>query len=177
MGARTHGLTSDPLTHRVCHIWYDIRRRCYDNGYKKYSSYGGRGILLQPSWETCIETFVSDVLSIPGYDETKTLDRIDNDLGYIAGNLRWASRAEQVRNRRKPFTNTSGVCGVNWKVNSQGYTCARAHWSEGGVSKGKAFSVLRLGLLPAFAAACEYRAQMLNQLNEQGDGYSDKHGK
>jgi len=43
-----------------------------------------------------------------------TLDRIDNDRGYEPGNVRWASRTEQVLNRRINSNNKSGYAGVNW---------------------------------------------------------------
>ena len=32
--------------------------------------------------------------------EGRSLDRIDNTIGYVPGNLRWATRLEQQRNRR-----------------------------------------------------------------------------
>ena len=35
-----------------------------------------------------------------------TLDRIDNALGYVPGNLRWATRREQANNQRKNVTLT-----------------------------------------------------------------------
>lgn len=39
------------------------------------------------------------LLSLPGYCLDKQIDRIDNDAGYIEGNLRWATKEEQARNK------------------------------------------------------------------------------
>jgi hypothetical protein len=41
----------------------------------------------------------------------------------------------------------------------------------------KKFSVKKLGLLPAFKAAVECRRKMIEELNGQGAGYTENHGK
>jgi hypothetical protein len=40
----------------------------------------------------------------------------------------------------------------------------------------KSFSVKKHGLLPAFAMACQYRKDKINELNTKGYGYADNHG-
>jgi len=48
-------------------------------------------------------------------------------------------------------------------------------WTEEGKSQQKTFSVIQLGLLPAFAEAVKYRDYKIQQLNSQGYGYTDRH--
>ena len=45
------------------------------------------------------------------------------------------------------------------------------------ITKKKSFSVKNFGLLPAFAMACKFREDKIRELNEQGYGYSENHGK
>ena len=62
--------------------------RCYNPKHKDYRNYGARGITMFPSW-------------IPHKNYPKMeLDRIDNDKGYVPGNLRWATHSQQQLNRR-----------------------------------------------------------------------------
>lgn len=65
-----------------------------------YEAYGARGITLHPEWGANPMLMVNYLLSLPGYKEGKTIDRIDNDVGYVPGNLRWATAKEQSSNRR-----------------------------------------------------------------------------
>ena len=55
--------------------------------------------------------------------------------------------------------------------------CFRATWRENDKPKSKRFSINRLGHEEAFRLACEYREQKIRELNEQGAGYTERHGK
>jgi len=74
--------------------------RCHNPNHNRYNDYGGRGIFVHDEWRTegGFQKFMEYVGPKPSPE--LTLDRIDNDKGYEPGNLRWATRSEQQRNRR-----------------------------------------------------------------------------
>ena len=172
----THGLTKGADTTKVYNAWLDIKRKCYDSQSREYCRYGAKGRGLQDIWIDDPSAFSAYVLSLPSFSSEMTLDRIDNEKGYEAGNLRWATPQQQARNRCKYRINTSGYNGVVWRSTPRGATFATAFWFVEGKAKSKTFAVNKFGLLPAFALACSYREKMITQLNTQGAGYSDKHG-
>ncbi len=158
-------------------VWRDIKRRCHDPSYKWFSSYGARGIFIQNSWLYNVEDFYKYVSNLPNFTKENSIDRIHNDRGYIEGNLRWATSGEQVRNRSKNKNNTSGICGVTWYYNETGGTRAVAWWNVADKVKSKSFPEKKFGLLPAFKLAVDYRNKMIAELNSQGAGYTELHGK
>ena len=77
----------------------DATWRCTNPTHKRYHDWGGRGIKVQ--FTDRIE-FIEHLLTLPGHDDlTLTLDRINNDGHYEPGNLRFVSRSESQRNKRK----------------------------------------------------------------------------
>ena len=86
--------------HYLYATWASMVRRCNAEGAVNYHQYGGRGIMICEEWKDSVAfiTYCEEVLGPrpPGY----TLDRIDNNKGYIPGNVRWASMSEQQKNRR-----------------------------------------------------------------------------
>lgn len=65
-----------------------------------YPRYGGRGITFGfPTGSDMAEWVVLNLGLRPSI--AHTLDRSDNDKGYEPGNLRWATRDEQAKNKGK----------------------------------------------------------------------------
>ena len=97
---RTHGHCPKSGSSREYRSWRAMKGRCLNPNDPAYKRYGGRGISIDPLWLS-FETFLADMGARP---EGTTLDRIDNDKGYSPDNCRWATNAQQNRNRRMPWT-------------------------------------------------------------------------
>lgn len=84
---------------RLYRIWAGMKSRCYNPKNHKYYLYGARGINICSEWLHDFKSFYDWAL-LNGYKDDLTIDRINNDKGYYPNNCRWATIAEQNRNRR-----------------------------------------------------------------------------
>lgn len=91
--SKTHGMSNS----RIFGIWAGMIARCYSPGDYHYKWYGARGIDICDEWRDCFQNFYDWSIK-NGYDESKSIDRIDNNKGYCPNNCRWASYKEQMRN-------------------------------------------------------------------------------
>lgn len=80
--------------------WAHIKQRCTNPKNKSYKHYGGRGISICDKWLNSFEAFLADVGKAPDRSPDISIDRIDNERGYEPGNVRWATRSMQNKNRR-----------------------------------------------------------------------------
>ncbi len=74
--------------------YHDAKRRCTNKNCAGYKNYGGRGIKFL---FTSFEEFFKELGPRPA---NRSLDRINNDGHYEPGNVRWATRSEQMKNQR-----------------------------------------------------------------------------
>lgn len=99
MSSYKHGLWGTP----EYIAWNNMMARCYNPKHSQYKDYGGRSIWVYWEWYDSPEHYVNYVREVLGPKPSKshTVDRIDNDEGYVPGNLRWASKKQQQNNRRE----------------------------------------------------------------------------
>ena len=89
--------------------WKDMKKRCYNPNCRVYKHYGGRGIQVYKNWRENFWEFHDYLEGLEGYEDGLTMDRINNDGDYTPGNIRWAPKGTQMRNRR------------NWNGRQRGY--------------------------------------------------------
>lgn len=107
----THGMsTSAEYT-----AWVNMRRRCEDQKSRHYANYGGRGVKVHEGWRGSFEAFFACVGRRPS--PRHQLDRWpDNNGDYCPGNVRWASREDNQKNRR---------CSRIWIIDGQQFSSPR----------------------------------------------------
>lgn len=76
--------------------WASMRGRCRNPTDDAWKWYGGRGITICERWDK-FENFLADMGEKP---KGKTIDRVNNDLGYSKENCEWRTHKEQCNNRR-----------------------------------------------------------------------------
>jgi hypothetical protein len=122
-----HGYSVGP-TARAYKLWIAMNQRCRES-----PAYANRGISVCDEWQD-FEAFHRDMGDPP---EGMSLDRIDNDRGYSKENCRWATRAQQGRNRTdnryltawgetKTITDWAAHFGVHYATI---YTRLKSGWS------------------------------------------------
>ena len=78
--------------------WSMAKQRCTNPNNNGYPEYGGRGITFFEGWKNDFDAFLRHIGPKP--TPQHSLDRIDNERGYEPGNVRWATKTEQINNRR-----------------------------------------------------------------------------
>lgn len=95
--ATTHGGRKDVLYNR-----YDGQKtRCSNPLHRDYHNYGARGITFYEEWFNNYSLYKAYVMSLPNaMEEGRSVDRVNNNYGYMPMNLRWATHTQQANNKR-----------------------------------------------------------------------------
>lgn len=119
---------------KIYKVWHAIMQRCFNKNCDAYINYGGRGISVSDDWKD-FEIFFDEFGKFA--EKGKSIDRINNELGYSIENCRWATPAEQNVNKRTT---------AYYKKN--GITKPVIIWAkEMGVAKNKAYAMASKGSL------------------------------
>lgn len=84
---------------RPYNIWTNIKQRCNNSNNSGYKNYGGRGIKVCDAWQDDYAEFERWAYQ-NGYNDTLTIDRINNDGDYTPRNCRWVDKHTQDNNKR-----------------------------------------------------------------------------
>lgn len=84
---------------REYRAWLYMKARCFNPRTHAYEHYGGRGITVYEPWTDNFTAFLDYIGPKPSRQHS--LDRIDVDGNYEPGNVRWATKAEQMNNTRR----------------------------------------------------------------------------
>ena len=107
----SHGETKT----RLYHIWRSMKHRARRRDTHRHAT-------VCEDWQ-CFENFRAWSLE-SGYDDTLTIDRINNDLGYSPDNCRWTTQSVQMVNRRKRPERSSQYLGVCWDASRHRWKAA-----------------------------------------------------
>lgn len=111
--------------------------------------------------------------------EGMLIDHLDgNPHNNVLSNLSCKTCAGNSRNRKRQVNNKTGLSGVSIVSNGKGKFYVSASWKTlEGKTKQKCFSIEKLGESLALEMAKEYRNKAIEEINSQGAGYTERHGK
>ena len=103
---------------RLYRVWTNMKTRCQNPKNKNFERWGARGITVCDEWRDSFLAF-RDWANNNGFEESLSLDRIDNNKGYSPDNCRWVTAKDQARNTRK-----------NRIIEYNGQSKCLSEWSE-----------------------------------------------
>lgn len=93
-------------------VYYNMKKRCYNEDDRAYCWYGGRGVVMCDSWLESFDNFFEDMGKIPF--SNAQLDRIDGDGNYEPSNCRWVTPQQNMLNIKY-----HDMCGIRKSINKK----------------------------------------------------------
>jgi hypothetical protein len=97
---------------RIEQVFRNMIQRCYNANNKDYKWYGGKGIVICDEWRNNPTSFEEWALA-SGYDDTLTIDRIDEDKNYSPDNCRWILKSQNSK-----YKSTTSLIEVDGEVHT-----------------------------------------------------------
>lgn len=110
----THGKSKT----RIYRIWTSMKTRCHCKSDTNYKKYGAKWIAVCDEWKSDFMSFYNWAYD-NGYDDTLSIERLDNNLGYSPSNCKWIPQRDQSLNRR--------ICR---KITINGVTKLQKQWAN-----------------------------------------------
>ena len=90
--------------------WQAMRERVLNENHKAYNHYNNliKGKKIEDEWISNPMSFLNYIGPKPRPYDKYSIDRIDNTKGYVYGNVRWADKKTQQRNRTSVERGISG---------------------------------------------------------------------
>ena len=110
----THGKSKT----RIYKLWISMKTRCNTKSDSNYKKYGAKGITVCDEWKIDFVSFYRWAYN-NGYDDTLSIERLDNNLGYEPSNCKWIPQRDQSLNR--------SICR---KITINGVTKLQKEWAR-----------------------------------------------
>lgn len=136
--------------HPEYNAWKKMRDRCQNPKADNWKYYGARGIKVCKAWES-FEQFLADMGPRPSPQHT--IERENVKHGYTPKNCRWATQAEQSRNKSS----------TKWIEHNGERMCATDFAKLIGYSKGSVHRKIKYGLTKDEIIATKLRHDLRQQ--------------
>ena len=79
--------------------WRRAITKCTNPNHHSYCNYGGRGLEIDPLFRYSFLNFINEIGECPEPKPEYSIERINNSMGYVMGNIKWLKTSEQAINR------------------------------------------------------------------------------